>query len=91
AFGATLAGVDLVSALGSLVVPTVVVAAELDRLTPPVHARAMVKALPDAQLVELPGTGHTTPLEAHAEVTELIRELVRRTGASDMAPGQRTK
>jgi pimeloyl-ACP methyl ester carboxylesterase len=76
AFGATLAGVDLVSALGDLTVPTVVVAAELDRLTPPVHARAMVKVLPDARLVELPATGHTSPLEAHTEVTHIIRAVV---------------
>ncbi len=89
AFGATLAGVDLVSALGALVVPTVVVAGELDRLTPPVHARAMVKALPDAELVELAATGHTSPLEAHAEVTELVRALTARTlaGRSGNAAG----
>lgn len=78
AFGATLAGLDLVSALADLVVPTVVVTGELDRLTPPVHGRAMVEVLPDAELVELEATGHTSPLEAHAEVTDLIRAVVRR-------------
>lgn len=79
AFGATLAGIDLVFALSALVVPTVVVASELDRLTPPVHARAMVRVLPDAELVELPGTGHTAPLEAHIDLTAQIRDLARRT------------
>ncbi len=79
AFGATLAGLDLVSALGALVVPTVVVVGELDRLTPPVHSEAIASALPDAQLVELAATGHTTPLEAHAEVTGHLRALATRT------------
>jgi len=85
AFGATLAGVDLVAALAELVVPTVVVTGELDRLTPPVHGRAMVEILPDAELVELARTGHTSPLETHAEVTDLIRALVRRTLAGPVA------
>jgi len=75
AFGATLAGLDLLSALDALVVPTVVVAGELDRLTPPVHARAIAGALPDVHLVELAATGHTSPLEAHSEVTGLLRTL----------------
>ena len=75
AFGATLAGLDLMSALDALVVPTVVVAGELDRLTPPVHVRAIADALPEVQLVELAAIGHTSPLEAHAEVTGLLRAL----------------
>jgi pimeloyl-ACP methyl ester carboxylesterase len=75
AFGATLAGLDLMSALDALVVPAVVVAGELDRLTPPVHARAIADALPEAHLVELSAIGHTSPLEAHAEVTGLLHAL----------------
>jgi len=78
AFGATLAGLDLLPALDALVVPTVVVAGELDRLTPPVHARAIAGALPDVHLVELAATGHTSPLEAHSEVTGLLRTLADR-------------
>lgn len=78
AFGATLTGFDLAQGVSKLTVPTVVVAGENDRLTPPVHARAIVEALPDATLVELPGVGHGAPLEAHVEVTGAIQDLARR-------------
>lgn len=48
-----------------------------DRLTPPVHARAVAAALPDCLgLVELAGMGHMTPVEAPEAVTAKIRELV---------------
>jgi pimeloyl-ACP methyl ester carboxylesterase len=73
AFGATLSTLDLTAATASLTVPSVVVAGAHDRLTPPVHARAMVETLPRATLVEVAGVGHMTPLEAPAEVTGAIR------------------
>lgn len=76
-FGATLATLDLLDALDALAVPAVVVAAEHDRLTPPVHARRMAEALPDATLVEIPGAGHLTPIEAPDELTGSIRRLSR--------------
>ncbi len=76
AFGATLSTFDLGDGLPALTVPAVVIAGEHDRLTPPVHARAIAAALPDATLVELPGVGHMIPIEAHAQVTEVIRRLV---------------
>ncbi|MBW3644328.1 MAG: alpha/beta hydrolase [Actinobacteria bacterium] len=73
AFGATLASFDLAHGLEALTVPTVVIAGEHDRLTPPVHARAMAEVLPRATLVELPTVGHMAPLESSAEVTGAIR------------------
>lgn len=74
--GATVSELDLRHALEHVVVPTAVMVGELDRLTPPVHAREMTEALPDvAAYVELPGIGHMTPLEAPAEVTAQIRAL----------------
>ncbi len=77
-FGSTLSTLDLLDGLDALGVPTVVVAAEHDRLTPPVHARRIAAALADATLVEIPDAGHLTPIEAHAEITALIGELARR-------------
>lgn len=57
--------------------PTAVIAGTEDRLTPPVHARALVAALPDCLgLTELAGMGHMTPVEAPEVVTAKIRELV---------------
>ncbi|TXS36336.1 alpha/beta fold hydrolase, partial [Streptomyces sp. OR43] len=58
-------------------VPTAVIAGTDDRLTPPVHARALAAALPDCLgLTELTGMGHMTPVEAPETVTAKIRELV---------------
>ncbi|MFE1324548.1 alpha/beta fold hydrolase [Streptomyces sp. NPDC058735] len=68
---------DLDHAVREVRVPAVVVAGTADRLTPPVHARALAAALPQCTgLVELPGIGHMTPVEAPELVTGKIRELV---------------
>ncbi|MFI6855897.1 alpha/beta fold hydrolase [Streptomyces sp. NPDC050416] len=69
---------DLDHGVRQLDVPTAVVAGTADRLTPPVHARALAEALPHcAGLTELPGIGHMTPVEAPELVTGKIRELVQ--------------
>jgi pimeloyl-ACP methyl ester carboxylesterase len=58
-------------------VPTAVVHGTADRLTPPVHARALTAALPHCVgLTELTGVGHMSPVEAPQAVTGRIRELV---------------
>lgn len=80
AFGATLSRLDLAASLGALTVPTTVIVGELDRLTPPVHARAIAGALPDARLVELEATGHMSLLEAHEAVTRQIEALIPAPG-----------
>jgi pimeloyl-ACP methyl ester carboxylesterase len=68
---------DLDHGVRSLDVPTAVVAGTADRLTPPVHARELVAALPwCVGLTELPGLGHMTPVEAPELVTGKIRDLV---------------
>ena len=76
-FGTTLAAVDLLDGLDAVVVPAVVLTAEHDRLTPSVHGRRIAEALPDATLVEIPGVGHLTPIEAPCEVTGAIRRVAR--------------
>ena len=80
AFGATLSKLDLAASLAALTVPVTVIVGELDRLTPPAHARAIAGALPDARLVVLPAVGHMTSLEAHQEVTRQIEALIRESG-----------
>jgi pimeloyl-ACP methyl ester carboxylesterase len=68
---------DLHDGLAHLDVPTTVLVGTADRLTPPVHARRMVAALPQAApLVELPDVGHMTPVEAAETVNALITDLV---------------
>jgi pimeloyl-ACP methyl ester carboxylesterase len=77
AFGATLSTFDLAHGLPALTAPTVVIAGEHDRLTPPVHARAIAAAVPGSTLIELPAVGHMAPIEAAAEVSEAILALAR--------------
>ncbi|MER7189332.1 alpha/beta fold hydrolase [Streptomyces flaveolus] len=67
---------DLDHGIGELSMPVEVVVGTADRLTPPVHARALAAALPDCVgLTELPGLGHMTPVEAPELVTGKIRAL----------------
>ncbi|MEU8977497.1 alpha/beta hydrolase [Streptomyces sp. NPDC048309] len=69
--------VDLDHGVRELKVPTAVVVGTADRLTPVVHARALVAALPNCVgVTELTGLGHMTPVEAPELVTSRIRELV---------------
>jgi pimeloyl-ACP methyl ester carboxylesterase len=69
--------IDLDHGVRGLTVPTAVVAGTADRLTPVVHARALVAALPHCVgSTELAGIGHMTPVEAPELVGSRIRELV---------------
>ncbi|MFI0926395.1 alpha/beta fold hydrolase [Streptomyces sp. NPDC021012] len=71
-----LAGLDLGAGLRELGLPVAVLVGTADRLTPPIHSRAMAEALPHCTgLVQLPGMGHMTPVEAPEAVTAQIREL----------------
>ncbi|GHJ92739.1 hydrolase [Streptomyces sp. NE5-10] len=71
-----LAGIDLEADVRELRVPAAVLVGTADRLTPPVHSRALAEALPHcAGLTELAGMGHMTPVEAPEAVTAQIREL----------------
>ena len=77
AWAVVLAALDLDHGVRELHAPTEVVHGASDRLTPPVHARALVAELPHCiGLTELPGIGHMTPVEAPDLVTGKIRDLV---------------
>lgn len=75
-WGRVLGRLDLGSAVDRLTVPTLVMAGERDRLTPPSHARRLERSLPrPAGLVLVPGAGHMLPLEAADEVNRRVREF----------------
>ncbi|WP_069174449.1 alpha/beta fold hydrolase [Streptomyces griseus] len=77
AWGHVLAELDVEAGIQELRLPTAVIAGTEDRLTPPVHARAIEAALPQSLgLTELVGMGHMTPVEAPEVVTAKLRELV---------------
>jgi pimeloyl-ACP methyl ester carboxylesterase len=80
---AAMRDMDLAEALSGLTVPTLVVAGELDRLTPPAHSRRMVAALPHvSEFVLLPETGHMVPLERPDELLAALVELAESVGLS---------
>jgi pimeloyl-ACP methyl ester carboxylesterase len=86
ATGLAMQHIDLLHVLPDLTVPTLVMAGELDRLTPPAHARRIAGELPNVQaLIELPRTGHMGPLERPAEVSAALRELAKATQPSATA------
>ena len=73
-------------------VPTLVVVGDVDRLTPPVHARRMVAALPHvAEFVLLPETGHMVPLERPAELVDALVRLAGSVGLSGAAVPKRIR
>jgi pimeloyl-ACP methyl ester carboxylesterase len=77
--GSTLSRLDLYESVACLRVPTVVIAGERDRLSPPAHSRKLADALPElVELAVIPGSGHMTPLEMPDEATSRIAELARR-------------
>lgn len=89
ACGGTLTRLDLNEAVAGLDVPTVVLAGERDRLTPPVHARRMADALPQlVELVEAPGAGHMLPVEAPELVSGRIAELADSHLGGRLSQGQ---
>ena len=79
--GIALSEVELYHALPRLTVPTIVIAGDKDRLTPPSHARRIAERLPKLEgLTVLPETGHMGPLERHREITELLAQLAATIG-----------
>lgn len=67
-----LAAFDIRDVLGSITVPTLVVAGADDTETPPADARLLVAGIPDARLAVVPGTGHLAPVEEPGAVGDLL-------------------
>lgn len=63
---------DVTDGLGALKAPAVVVVGSKDRLTPPVHAALLRRAIPHAELRVLPGIGHQVMQEAPEEVVAAV-------------------
>ena len=83
AFYATFLDHDETASLDVLArVPVTIVAASHDRLTPAVHARRMAERLgPDAELVVVPGAGHSVNLTRAAVVDQAFLGLLDRVEA----------
>ena len=59
-------------------VPTLILCGEEDKLTPVRNSHIMADALPDAELVVVPGAGHMVMLERPSVVNAALRRLVGR-------------
>jgi pimeloyl-ACP methyl ester carboxylesterase len=80
--GRTLARLDLHDAVAHVDAPAVVLAGGRDLLTPPVHAERLAADLPQlVRYVEAEGSGHMTPLERPALVSDLLAGLATAPGA----------
>jgi pimeloyl-ACP methyl ester carboxylesterase len=76
ATGRSLTKLELYDAVEHLTVPTVVMAGERDKLTPPKHAERLAETLPEVvELAIVPRAGHMLPVEAADDVTRRLRRL----------------
>jgi pimeloyl-ACP methyl ester carboxylesterase len=61
--------------------PALVMVGDHDLLTPPAHSRRLAEALPEAELVQVLGSGHMLPVERPGVVAHhLLRLIERATG-----------
>ncbi len=64
--------------LGRISVPTRVICAEADVMTPPSLSEELARAIPDAELVRIPGAGHMPLLEAPGALARALAGLWER-------------
>lgn len=81
-----MAAMDLRPALERITVPATVLVGTRDTLTPPRLGRKLADALPDAELIVLPGAGHMLPLEAPDAILDAIRATARRAAERGRRP-----
>lgn len=74
---ARLAEADLRSALALVKKPTLVLAGQLDRITPAAASRALARALPRATFHQLRGAGHVPFLSHREQFVSLLHEFLR--------------
>jgi non-heme chloroperoxidase len=86
-FLAAMAAMDQRVALAGITVPATVVVGTRDLLTPARLGRQLADALPDAELVVLPGAGHMLPLEEPEQVVDAIRRTSARALLAECQQG----
>ena len=85
---ASLVEMDLGEALEHVRVPALVVAGDVDRLTPPASAVALNERLPDARLVVLEGAGHCSMLDRPEEFNEAVERFLREVLGLEDSPAR---
>ncbi len=69
---------DLMSRLGEISVPTLVICGREDKLTPVKYSEYLQQNIPNARLKIIEGAGHMVMLEAPEAVTDALRAFCRR-------------
>lgn len=69
---------DMSASLYDIAVPTLILTGTEDQATPPERSEAMAEAIPDAELVRVPGAGHMLMMEAPEAVTEALERWLER-------------
>jgi pimeloyl-ACP methyl ester carboxylesterase len=69
---------DRTEGLHGVTVPTVVIHGEVDQLVDPSGGRATAAAVPDAELVMVPGMGHDLPTGAWPQIIDAIVRTAKR-------------
>ena len=67
---------DLRANLANILVPTLLIAGEMDRLSPPAMMEKTASYIPDARFEMLAGIGHMTQIEDPAGVNALIDDFL---------------
>jgi pimeloyl-ACP methyl ester carboxylesterase len=68
---------DRLGALGAIRTPALVLAGELDVMTPPKYAQRLADELVGSRLELLPGAGHMLPLDQAGRIAPLIRAFMQ--------------
>jgi pimeloyl-ACP methyl ester carboxylesterase len=68
---------DMMSEIGNIAAPALVLVGEHDRMTPPAYAQHLVRSLPNAVLEVIPNAGHMAMLEQPQAVNDAICRFVR--------------
>jgi len=82
-----LRGLDLRPDLGDVRARTLVVKGPRDAYTPPAWAREIAELIPDADYVEIPGTGHCSHISRPGVFNRLLADWLAAGGAGAPAPG----
>ena len=77
---ATLRDTDLTAEIHRIATPTLVVAGEADRSTPPELVRTCATAIAGARFETMPGVGHIPSIEQPAELAALIENFLKENG-----------
>jgi pimeloyl-ACP methyl ester carboxylesterase len=68
---------DVMSRLGQIKAPTLIISGTADQLTPPKYAAFMAEQIPNARLVSVPEAGHMVMLEAATIVAREVESFVK--------------